>query len=240
MKKNTLLIAVVALTAILLFLLANTRDCSRILPSGLSQERNAGTEFEAIANNDSYYSPAKAIEDCDTFLAHFQYHRNDYNDDVRAMRQAFVEMERFFSRDFYSYENFKTEAEYASHTFGQSDFLSVRSTWLRLYREADSCHLRTALLSLTSYDFQVYLHDCALQLCQERYGESIFAMKPSDVTLVRISRPEPVKGLPAMECTAVYRVSLQGPLHLRHRTESLSVTGRLSYAPDGKLKFNMN
>jgi len=203
------------------------------------RERNCSTEYERIANRPYFYSVPSAISTCDSFLDYFQYKRCDYCDDVRAMRESFRQMGDFLGRTFYSYEHYRTESIYLTQTFANSPYPVVRGTWARLSCEEDSCRLRAALLNLTAYDFKVYLHDYAMQLCQERYGKGLFAMRVSHIELAHMTIPTPVEGTPAIECTAEYNVYLEGPLGLglRTRTDRLTVTGRLSFSPEGRLQF---
>lgn len=204
-----------------------------------SDERNCAEEYEQIANREYFYSVPGAICACDTFLQHFQYRQCAFCEDVHSMRESFRKMGDFFGRNYYSYEQFKTESRYQSQDFANSPHRVVRQTWAKLLREEDSCRLRAALLSLTAYDFKVYLHDYAQQLCQGSYGKGLFAMRVKDLKMTHIDNPSPVQGKPAMECAAEFDVHLEGALGLGllTRTDKVTVSGQLTYSPDGKLLF---
>jgi hypothetical protein len=111
----------------------------------------------------------------------------------------------------------------------------VRETWARLLREEDSCRLRASLVSLTSHDFSVYLHDYAQQVCQERYGKGMWRME--SLNPHKISQPTLVEGKAAVACTAAYDIHLVTLLIIR-RTERLTVSGELGYTPEGRLTFH--
>ena len=243
-KKGVLLL--IAVVAVVLYTLVYW-DCSggaknkgRSLSSLLKEERNCEAEYKAIAEREYFYSTASAISACDTFLAHFQYQRCAYCDDVREMRTSFREMGDLLGRNFYSYESFKTESRYVGQRMAESPYRVVRDTWERLLREEDSCRLRAALTSLTGHDFQVYLHDYAQQVCQERYGRGLFAMRVSRLVPSRISQPTLVEGTAAVACTAEYDVHLEGALGLglRTRTDHVTVSGELGYTSEGRLLFH--
>lgn len=204
------------------------------------QERDCEAEYRQIAEKEYFYSAAGAVDACDTFLSHFQYQRCAYCDEVREMRTAFSEMGEVLGKSFYSYEQFKNETHYVSQRLSDSPHRVVRDTWARLLREEDSCRLRAALASLTEHDFKVYLHDYAQQVCQERYGKGLFAMRVSRLEPVRLSQPVLVQGTAAVACMAEYAVHLEGSLGLglRTRTDRLTVSGELGYSPEGKLIFH--
>ena len=204
------------------------------------QERDCEAEYREIADREYFYSAAGAVDACDTFLSHFQYQRCAHNDAVREMRASFREMSEMLDKSYYSYEQFKNETHYLSQRLADSPHRVVRETWARLLREEDSCRLRAALVSLTEHDFKVYLHDYAQQLCQERYGKGLFAMRVSRLEPIRVSQPSLVEGVAAVACTAEYDVHLEGSLGLglRTRTDRLTVSGELGYTPEGRLTFH--
>lgn len=204
-----------------------------------ANERNCSEEYEQIANREYFYSVPSAICACDSFLQRFQYQQCAYSEDVRSMRESFQKMGEFFNHNYYSYEQFKTEAHYQTQHFANSPHRVVRQTWSRLLHEEDSCRLRAALMSLTAHDFKVYLHDYAQQLCQERYGKGLFSMRMKGLELTHITNPSPVEGMPAVECTAEFDIHLEGALGLglRTRTDKVTVSGQLMYSPDGRLIF---
>ena len=204
------------------------------------QERDCEEEYRQIADREYFFSAAGAVDACDTFLSHFQYQRCAHNDDVRAMRTAFVEMGETLGTSYYSYELFKNETHYLSQHMAESPYRVVRETWTRLLHEEDSCRLRASLVSLTGHDFSVYLHDYAQHVCQEQYGKGLFAMRVSRLELLRLTQPVLVEGTAAVACTAEYAVHLEGPLglKLRTRTDRLMVSGELGYSSEGKLMFH--
>ena len=204
------------------------------------QERDRETEYRQIADREYFYSAAGAVDACDTFLSHYQYQRCAYCDEVREMRTAFREMGEVLGKNFYSYEQYKTESHYVSQRMAESPYRVVRETWKRLSYEEDSCRLRAALVSLTSRDFSVYLHDYAQQMCQEQYGKGLFAMRVNRLELVQLSQPTLVEGTAAVACTAEYAVHLEGALGLglRTRTDRMTVSGELGYTPEGRLIFH--
>ena len=240
-KKGTLLLVAVAAIAVYT---AFVWSCSAKPKEGgislLRGGRDCEAEYGQIAEREYFYSVAGAVDACDTFLNHFQYRRCAYCEDVRAMRTAFYEMGEVLGKSYYSYEQFKTEAHYLSQRMAESPYRVVRETWERLLREEDSCRLRASLVSLTGRDFAVYLHDYAQQVCQERYGKGLFAMRVSRLELAKLSLPTLVAGKAAVACSAEYLVHLEGALGLglRTRTEKLTVGGELGYTPEGKLIFH--
>ena len=201
------------------------------------QERDIEAEYKQIADREYFYSAAGAVDACDTFLSHFQYQRSAHNDEVREMRTAFVEMGEALGKSYYSYELFKREMNYVSQRMAKSPYRVVRDTWARLLHEEDSCRLRASLASLTEHDFSVYLHGYAQQVCQERYGKTIFDLQVSRIEPLGMSHPVLVEGTPAVACTAEYAVYLKGSLGLRTRTDKLTVSGELGYSSEGKLMF---
>lgn len=218
----------------------NTRNMAKDLKTSMTTAQNCESDYRLIAERDYFYSSAGAVAACDSFLNLYQYKRSAYCDDVREMRTAFREMGETLRKIYYSYEDFKTEMRYMSQRMAESPYRVVRDTWVRLLMEEDSCRLRAALTSLTDYDFKVYLHDYAQQVCQERYGHGLFALRMNDMKLARMSQPMLVDGTAAVTCTAEYDVHLDGPLGLglRTRTEHLAVTGELGYTPEGRLLFH--
>ena len=204
------------------------------------QGHDCEAEYRQIADRDYFFSAAGAVDACDTFLSHFQYQRCAHNDEVRAMREAFAAMGEALGRSYYSYELFKSETRYLSQHLAESPYRVVRDTWARLLREEDSCRLRASLVSLTGHDFSVYLHDYAQQVCQERSGKGLFAMRVSQIEPLRQSQPVLVEGTAAVACTAEYAIHLEGALGLglRTRTDRLTVSGELGYSSEGKLIFH--
>ena len=187
-----------------------------------------------------FVSTAGAVAACDSFLNQYQYKQYAYCNEVREMRTAFREMGDLLSKNHYTYEAFKSEARYLSQQMAGSPYRVVRDTWARLLVEEDSCRLRAALTGLTDYDFKVYLHDYAQQVCQDRYGHGLFSLQMNDMKLVRISQPTMVDSTAAVTCTAEYDVHLDGPLGLglRTRTDHLTVSGELGYTSEGRLIFH--
>lgn len=234
--------AIAIYTAVVWNCSGHAKGKESVLSALKSKEWDCTAEYEAISEKDYFYSAAGAVSACDTFLAHFQYGRCAYCDDVREMRTAFREMGDMLGRNYYSYENFKSEARYMSQRMAESPYRVVRETWARLLREEDSCRMRAALVSLTGHDFQVYLHDRVQQMCQERYGKGLFAMRVNKIELTKLSQPMLVEGKAAVACTAEYDVHLEGALGLglRTRTDKVEVSGELGYTPEGKLVFHAN
>ena len=210
------------------------------LTTSLSTAQQCESDYRQISERDYFYSTAGAVATCDSFLNQYQYKQYAYCDEVREMRTAFREMGDMLSKNHYSYEAFKSEARYLSQRIAESPYRVVRDTWARLLVEEDSCRLRAALTGLTDYDFKVYLHDYAQQVCQERYGHGLFALQMNDMKLARITQPTLVDGTAAVSCTAEYDVHLEGPLGLglRTRTDHLTVSGELGYTSEGRLIFH--
>ena len=238
-KKGILLLVAVAAVAVYTAFDWSCSGCTKQREQALqvltSRGRDCTAEYEAIANKEYFYSAAGAVAACDTFLSHFQYKRCAYNDEVRDMRTAFAEMGTTLGKSYYSYEQFKSETHYMSQQLAESPYRVVRETWARLLREEDSCRLRASLVSLTSHDFSVYLHDYAQQVCQERYGKGVW--RTESLNPNKITQPTLVEGKAAVACTAAYDIYLVTLLIIR-RTERLTVSGELGYTPEGKLTFH--
>lgn len=240
MKKKIILFVVLALGLVAAVYFGCSDGRMSFANPVPSVERSAGDEYDSLVNHGYYYSLPDAIAECDTFLDYFRYRRCAYCDDVRAMRQEFLLMEDFFNKEFYSYETFVEEGSYTGQKFAESPYQNVRQTWDYLYREESSRRLRAALSTLTAHDFEVYLHDYALQLCQKQYSDGgLFALRFHSIELEQLTQPVRVEGKAAMQCTAVYSVHLTGALGfgLRKRTEHIKVSGRLGFTEKGKLKF---
>ena len=243
-KKGILLLVAAAIAALFIAIDWSCKGCTHEKVGGIiakqESERACEKAYRQIAERDHFYSAAGAVAACDSFLNQYQYQRSSYCDEVREMRTAFREMGETLGKNYYTYEQFKSETHYASQRMGESPYSVVRKTWARLLREEDSCRLRAALTSLTDYDFQVYLHDYAQQVCRERYGHGLFAMRVNRLEISRMTQPMPVEGKAAVACTAEYAVHLEGALGLglRTRTDRVTVDGELGYTPEGRLIFH--
>lgn len=208
-------------------------------PSMDDQYRDCSSDYDYIINN-TYTEPEDAINACNNFI-------NKYGsecvhlEDVQKILEQFQNMRHDLSRYSDDFSYFIREVG-STEEYSNSSYPVVAESWENCFKNERTKRLNAILDKLTFEDFQDYMEEDAMERVKTDYSSGgPFGLVPTgNVETIEHSELTSIESSAAKECTAIFRVRMEGAmgLGLRSGTVKIKIIGQLGVTHDGELEYH--